>query len=62
MLDLHEVALDPEPADLGFVSKGQCEYIRRSSIHRGGLSVGPVLSGFSAEALPIGPSSPGQSL
>lgn len=47
MLDLREVAFDPGPEDLGFVSKGRCEYmIRQSSIHRSVL--GPVLNGFSA--------------
>lgn len=37
MLELHEVASDPGPSNLGFVSKGRCEYvrIRQSSIHGG---------------------------
>lgn len=55
MLDLHEVALDPGPADLGFVSKGRHEYmIRQSSIHGGVLNAGPCVKWlFCLETLAI---------
>lgn len=58
MLDLHEVALGPEPVDLGFASKGRCEYIRRNSIHGGVLSARSCVKWlFCSETLAIGSSS-----
>lgn len=56
MLELHEVALDPGLADLGFVSKGRHENtIRRSSIHGGVLRAGPCVKRlFCSETLAIG--------
>lgn len=56
MLHQQEVAFNPGPAGLGFVSKGRREYmIRRSSIHGGVLNAGPCVKWlFCLETLPIG--------